>query len=42
MANLVVAPLLGDVLNGDPSRRAELDRAVANRLRDGSITELNV
>jgi signal transduction histidine kinase len=42
MANLVVAPLLADVLNGDTSKRAELDRAVANRLRDGSISELNV
>jgi two-component system, NarL family, sensor kinase len=41
-ASLVVAPLLGDVLNGDASRRAELDRAVGIRLRDGSITELNV
>jgi two-component system, NarL family, sensor kinase len=42
MANLVVAPLLSDVLNGDTSKRGELDRAVANRLRDGSISELNV
>ena len=42
MANLVVAPLLEEVLNGDASKRGELDRAVANRLRDGSITELNV
>jgi signal transduction histidine kinase len=41
-ANLVVAPLLSDVLNGDASRRPELDRAVANRLRDGTIVELNV
>jgi len=41
-ANLVVAPLLGDVLAGDVSRRPELDRAVANRIRDGSIAELNV
>ena len=41
-ANLVVAPLLGEVLAGDASRRPELDRAVANRLRDGSIIELNV
>jgi two-component system NarL family sensor kinase len=41
-ANLVVAPLLGEVLAGDVSRRPELDRAVANRIRDGSIAELNV
>jgi signal transduction histidine kinase len=41
-ASLVVAPLLGDVLNGDVTRRAELDRAVGTRLRDGSIIELNV
>lgn len=41
-ANLVVAPLLADVLAGDASRRPELDRAVANRVRDGSIAELNV
>jgi two-component system NarL family sensor kinase len=41
-ASLVVAPLLVDVLNGEASRRPELDRAVQVRLRDGSITELNV
>ena len=41
-ASLVVAPLLEEVLNGDASRRPELDRAVGVRLRDGSITELNV
>ncbi|HEY0133369.1 MAG TPA: histidine kinase, partial [Nannocystis sp.] len=41
-ANLVIAPLLGDIMNGDASRRPELDRAVAIRLRDGSISELNV
>jgi len=41
-ANLVVAPLLAEVLAGDASRRPELDRAVANRIRDGSIAELNV
>jgi two-component system NarL family sensor kinase len=41
-ANLVVAPLLADVLAGDASRRPELGRAVANRVRDGSIAELNV
>ena len=41
-ANLVVAPLLGEVLAGDVSRRPELDRAVANRIRDGSIAEVNV
>ena len=41
-ANLVVAPLLGEVLAGDVSRRPELDRAVANRIREGSIAELNV
>ena len=41
-ASLVVAPLLGEILNGDASRRPELDRAVAIRLKDGSISELNV
>jgi hypothetical protein len=30
-ADLVVGPLLRDILNGDRSRRAELDRAVVNR-----------
>ncbi len=41
-ANLVVAPLLAEVLSGDAARRPELDRAVANRIRDGSIAELVV
>ena len=41
-ANLVVSPLLGDVLNGNAAARSELDRAVSIRLQDGSITELNV
>ncbi len=42
ISDLVVGPLLGDVLNGDLTRRPELDRAVANRLRDGTIVELVV
>ena len=41
-ANLVVAPLLTEVLSGNAARRPELDRAVANRIRDGSIAELVV
>ncbi|MFN2495702.1 MAG: sensor histidine kinase [Pseudonocardiaceae bacterium] len=40
--NQVVGPLLGDVLGGDAARRGELDRAVANRLGDSSITGIQV
>lgn len=42
LADLVVAPLLGDALAGDPARRAELDRAVDLRLQDGSVSEVTV
>lgn len=42
LANLVVGPLLRDVLAGKTSRRDELDRVVANRLRDGSIKQITV
>src|SRR3954454_17848555 len=42
ISDRVIGPLLGDVLNGDLYRRPELDRAVANRLRDGTIAELVV
>ncbi|NMH96475.1 sensor histidine kinase [Pseudonocardia acidicola] len=42
LADLVVGPLLIDVLAGDRARRAELDQAVVNRLRDGMFSELTV
>src|SRR3954471_21024319 len=38
MANRLVEPLLSDVLNGVPGKRAELDRIVHARLLDGSAT----
>ncbi|MGH8918778.1 MAG: histidine kinase, partial [Actinomycetes bacterium] len=41
LANMV-GPLLGDALSGNPARRDELDRAVANRLRGGSLTGISV
>ena len=39
---LLLAPLLGEALNGVPGRWDELDRIVSNRLSDGSITFLVV
>lgn len=42
LANLVIAPLLEDALDGTAAGRGELDRAVAHRLRDNSITSLTV
>ena len=39
---LVVAPLLVDYLNGDAARGRELDRAVANRMADGYLTEITI
>jgi len=39
---LLIAPLLGEALNGVPGRWDELDRIVNNRLSDGSITFLVV
>ncbi|MGH3916631.1 MAG: sensor histidine kinase [Pseudonocardiaceae bacterium] len=41
LANMV-GPLLEDVLSGNAARRDELDRAVANRLRGGSLTGIAV
>lgn len=41
LANMVGA-LLDDALSGNAARRDELDRAVANRLRGGSLTGLSV
>ena len=42
LAQLVVAPLLADALAGDVQRRDELDRAVAVRLADGNVAEINI
>jgi two-component system, NarL family, sensor kinase len=35
VANLLVGPLLTDVLNGDPAALRDLDRIVDNRMADG-------
>ena len=37
MAQVLVAPVLADALNGVPGRRQELERILNTRLRDGSI-----
>jgi signal transduction histidine kinase len=42
LADLVVAPLLGEFLRGDRARTDELDRAIAGRLTEGSLTEVTV
>lgn len=42
LADLVVGPLLGEALSGNAVRRDELDQAVLNRLRDGSIIGIYV
>lgn len=38
----VVAPVIADILDGDPERQRELDRLIELRIREGSITEVNV
>jgi signal transduction histidine kinase len=42
LGSVLVGPLLEDALNNVPGRRAELDRQVNARLRDGSIASLLV
>jgi two-component system NarL family sensor kinase len=42
LADLVVAPLLGGFLSGDSERTEDLDRAIADRLVEGSLTEVTV
>ena len=42
LAELVVAPALDAVLNGNAAQRGDLDRMLDSRMRDGSITEINV
>ncbi len=42
LAEFVVAPALDAVLNGNAAQRGELDRMLDSRMRDGSITEINV
>lgn len=42
LGTLVIGPLLGAALNGDPQGRAELDSVVDNRLSDGSISDLTI
>jgi hypothetical protein len=41
-SNLVIAPLLDASLQGGPEQRAELDLAIANRMRDGHLREIMV
>ena len=38
LAELLVAPVLGEALAGVPGRWEELDRDVQNRMSDGSVT----
>ena len=42
LGELVVGPLLAEALRGDAARLAELERAMAIRLRDGSLAEVTV
>jgi signal transduction histidine kinase len=42
LAHLVVAPLLGGALAGDPVRRSELDRVIATGLEDGTFASILV
>ncbi len=42
LGELVVAPLLADALQGSADRLEELERAMAIRLRDGSLSEVTV
>lgn len=42
IGELVVAPLLADALRGSADRLEELERAMAIRLRDGSLSEVTV
>ena len=42
LAVTVVAPTLDAVLNGDANERVDLDRMLDSRMRDGTITEINV
>lgn len=42
LGEFVVAPVIADILDGDTEKRRELDRLVALRIQEGSITEVNV
>src|ERR687886_8504 len=42
LAELLVAPVLGEALAGVPGRWEELDRDVQNRMSDGSVTRMVV
>lgn len=42
LGEYVVAPVIGDILDGDTEKRRELDRLIALRVQEGSITEVNV
>jgi two-component system NarL family sensor kinase len=42
LADLQLGPLLAVALDGDPQRRAELDRATTLRMGDGYLTEITV
>ncbi len=42
LADVVVAPLLGESVNGNRQRFGELDRTVQTRIDDGDLTEITV
>lgn len=42
LSEFVVAPLIADILDGDTQRQRELDRLIALRIQEGSVTEVNV
>ena len=42
LGEYVVAPVINDILDGDTETRRELDRLMALRIQEGSITEVNV
>jgi signal transduction histidine kinase len=42
LARIVVAPTFADVLSGDAAARRDLERAIANRMADGYLTEVTI
>lgn len=42
LGEFVVAPVIADILDADTEKRRELDRLIALRIQEGSITEVNV
>ena len=42
LARIVVAPDFADLLAGDAEARRDLDRAIANRMADGYLTEVTI